>query len=416
MTDIEIYNNLWVISWVRGIIDIGILLIGGIILKYDNRIKGEKSIIISLGIIGMISIISTKNIVMLVLSLELLTYSTAILACIENKWESTRSSGLKYFLIGALSSGFILLGSTLIYGNTGNLEIGNYYGYYADNLDKAYLGLEASNILLAGLLFKIGAAPFHYWAPDVYDGVPTIITSWISIFPKLSIFVFIFYNLEATFSPSSHVFIQLSSILCLIIGSICGLTQYRIKRLLAYSSITHIGFLLLACFGHAHIMLFYVLQYAFTSTLIFIIIITYHFNIQTTSQLKGYIYNNQLLAICLVISLLSLAGLPPLIGFFGKLQILQILIANQFWFLLFICIITSIIACVQYLRIINILTFQSSRQSPFSAITQLYLDDYSNPLTNLNFFKFIHPGTINSHIISLFTFFILIAGWGFVIL
>jgi NADH-quinone oxidoreductase subunit N len=176
--EIILYNNLWIISYKKGIIGICILLIASFILKQDRYIKGEKSLILSLSIIGILSIISSNDWILFLLSLELLTYSTSIIACMDKKWESTRSAGLKYFLIGAFSSGFILLGITLLYSKTGLLQImmiedmRTIYNEYENHTlslieysssNHVWYFLNGWNLILAGLLFKIGAAPFHYW-------------------------------------------------------------------------------------------------------------------------------------------------------------------------------------------------------------------------------------------------------------
>ena len=298
--DIILYNNLWVISYKKGIIGMCILLIGSFILKQERNIKGEKSFIISLNIIGIISVICSNDWILLLLSLELLTYSTAIIACIDKKWESTRSAGLKYFLISAFSSGFILLGITLLYSKTGLLQITLIENINLINSNIITV-LDGWNFILAGMLFKIGAAPFHYWAPDVYDGVSTIITSWIAIFPKLSLLIFIYLWCKHTNITyySDFSLIVYSCWLSFIFGSFLGLIQYRIKRLLAYSSITHIGFILLGILSLSTSIIqdnnlldeviYYILQYALTSFIIFFILMSYdqsNYNIQTISQLK----------------------------------------------------------------------------------------------------------------------------------
>jgi len=412
--DIILYNNLWVISYNKGIIGICILLIASFILKQDRNIKGEKSIILSLSIIGIMGIISSNDWILFILSLELLTYSTSIIACMDKNWESTRSAGLKYFLIGAFSSGFILLGITLLYSKTGLLQI--MMIEEIKTIDNTFLFLDGWNLILAGLLFKIGAAPFHYWAPDVYDGVPTIITSWIAIFPKLSLLIFIYLWYKHT---NITYYFDLSIILytcwlSFIFGSFVGLIQYRIKRLLAYSSISHIGFILLGILSLSvsittnpfNEIIFYIIQYALTSFTIFFILMSYdqpYYNIQTISQLKAKINNNVLLALIFNLCLFSLAGLPPFVGFFAKISILQLAIFSQLWFIVFTAIITSVIGSVQYLRIINLLNFYDSDYKSYQTTIQS-IDKLQHNLSIVP----LHPGNINSHIISFICFFIIL--------
>src|SRR5579871_2367427 len=276
-------------------------------------IIAEYSLIVLFTVLGITSLISSNDLVSIFLSLELQSFAVYILATIYRESESATSAGLKYFLLGSLSSAIILLGSGLLYIFCSTII----YNYY----------IEFSVLLIIiGLLFKVAAAPFHNWAPDVYDGVPTLVTTWLTTIPKISLLVFIleFQGFNQLINWSSWTYLLLiSSLLSLIVGTIGGLTQYKIKRLLAYSTISHIGFILIALAINSEesieSFLFYLIQYSLTNVNIFFIIIAFgsllHFQklypyspVQFISQLKGQFQINPLLGLSLAISLFSLAG------------------------------------------------------------------------------------------------------------
>jgi NADH-ubiquinone oxidoreductase chain 2 len=385
---ITLYNSLWQITSLNISFSTFILIIGGLALlltegplskeKNENNIKPEYSLIITLSIIGMISLIHSYDLITLFLSIELQSLSLYVLATIFKESESATSAGLKYFLLGGLSSSFILLGSSLLYGFTGMTNFETFYiisNVEYDDITLAASLIVALFILLAGLLFKIAAAPFHNWAPDVYDGVPTLVTSWLAILPKISIFIImieIFSNIFYQFYSITIVII-LSSFLSLIFGSILGLSQYRIKRLLAFSSISHVGFLLLSLSSNSYqsieSLIFYLIQYTITILTVFYILIAFGYilptnnkkSILTLSQLKGSLINNTLLAWSFAICLFSMAGIPPCIGFFGKFFILLSTFNAPIGlnFMILIAILTSVISTVYYLKIIKIIHFDS---------------------------------------------------------
>jgi len=376
----------------------------------------EYPLIILFCISGAIFLMLSFDIVSIFLSIELQSYALYLICSIYRNSESSVSAGLTYFLLGGLSSCIILLGISLLYVNSGSTNLENFYMinniydmiiynmFYIDNntintiinvdnnfssIFTQYIYLQISLVIMSiGFLFKIAAAPFHFWSPDVYDAVPTIVTTFVAIIPKISIIIFLYKLLYFTYSDliySSWVNnIIISSILSLIIGSILGLTQYRIKRLYAYSTISHIGFILLGLsinnLESSKAMFFYIIQYSFSNLNAFLLLIAiaytlknyildnknfnvkdYNYSpIQYISQLKGYFNINPLLATSLSITLFSFAGLPPLIGFFGKQMILTASINNGFIFITIIAILTSVISAVYYLIIIKMIFFEKS--------------------------------------------------------
>jgi NADH-ubiquinone oxidoreductase chain 2 len=314
----------------------------------------EYSLIILFTTCGASFLISRADLVSMYLSIELQSFSVYILAAIYRDSESATSAGLKYFLLGGLSSGLILLGSALVYAYTGLTDFESIFRLLSvGNLDNLTEGLGPCIIGLTitaiGFLFKIAAAPFHNWAPDVYDGTPTIVTTWLTIMPKLSILILLLElqrGLGFTGGSLSLVFggitfdvwknlLLLSSLTSLVIGTVVGLAQYRIKRLFAYSTISHVGFLLLALGINTEesieSFLFYLVQYTLTNLNAFLVLLAFGYminlsrkstDIQFIRDLKGQFRSNPLLGLALTISLFSMAGVPPLMGFFGKQMIL----------------------------------------------------------------------------------------------
>jgi NADH-ubiquinone oxidoreductase chain 2 len=349
--------------------------------------------------IGASFLVSSTDLVSLYLAIELQSFAVYILAAIYRNSESATAAGLKYFLLGALSSAFILLGSSLIYAYTGltNLDaISSLVSVSSsDNVTQGViLGLV---IMTVGFLFKIASAPFHNWAPDVYDAVPTIVTTWLAVMPKISIFVLLLtlHSLTEGIGLSIgdvtvnvwQALLLVCSLLSLIIGTVVGLAQFRIKRLLSYSTISHVGFMLLALAvsGQESIdaFLFYLIQYSLTSVNTFFILLAfgylihsqqssgsaYNSDVQFISQLSGQFRQNPILALSMLLCLFSMAGVPPLVGFFAKYAVLYTAIHNGYYFISIVAILASVVSAAYYLRVVRVLYFDeqaagTGNQSP----------------------------------------------------
>ena len=392
----------------------------------------EYSLILLFIVTGALFLISTSDLVSIFLSIELQSYGLYLLSTIYRNSELATAGGLMYFLLGGLSSCFILLSTSLLYANSGTTNLDSLYVITSisdiaqDNSNnvlywyKPYYIHISLLIMSVGFLFKVSAAPFHFWSPDVYDAIPTIVTTFVAIVAKISIFIFL---LELVHYTSKSIFdlnfswstsLLISSLISIIVGSVVGLTQFRIKRLYAYSTISHVGFILLALSIHSvesiQAFIFYIMQYSISNLNAFILIISIGYSlyyyidndqsntdnydnknnksgndlkdknnspIQLISQLKGYYYINPILALSLSITLFSFAGVPPLIGFFAKQMVLSAALDNGYIFMSLIAILTSVISAVYYL----------------SVIKQIFFDkpDYKlNPiLNNLNLGAFI---------------------------
>ena len=434
---IGLYNGLFQVTLISQFFDIIIVLLGSLILvawplmnnntsnlveKDSTIILGnvisinnyprEYSLIVLLSTLGASLLISSSDLISLYLSIELQSFGVYILASLYRNSENAISAGLKYFLLGGLSSCLILLGAGLIYTFTGLTNFESIYNIIAV-LENNYIiqGLSLGLILIfIGFLFKISAAPLHNWAPDVYDESPSIVTIWLTIMPKISILIFLLdiqteiglienilpnyslineWNTIGTGSVVSLIktLLLISSLLSLIIGTIVGLAQSKIKRLLAYSTISHIGFILLALAINTEqsveSLLFYIFQYSITNLNSFLIIIALGLiihkevgnkdnfkleqakgsenDINYISELKGQFFANPLLSISLSICLFSMAGVPPLIGFFSKQFVLYSALQNGYYFISIVAIVVSVISASYYLNIIKVLNTNSSK-------------------------------------------------------
>lgn len=361
----------------------------------------EYSLIIVFIICGAVFLISTADLISIFLAIELQSYGLYILSTLYRDSESATASGLTYFLLGGLSSCFILFGSALLYINSGTTNLDNIYVIaniselksFSDIMymyQPYYFNLSLI-IMFTGFLFKVSAAPFHFWSPDVYDGIPTIVTTYVAIIAKISIFAFfleiVYYTNYDFFSFNWKNILVLSSLFSLVIGSVLGLTQSRIKRLFAYSTISHVGFILLALTINStesiQSYIFYILQYSLSNLNAFIILLTigyslylYVYNndnnnsrqdsftvadnyspVQLINQIKGYFYINPFIAISLAITLFSFVGIPPIIGFFAKQMILSAAIDSGYIFMALVAILTSVIGAGYYLNLIKQIFF-----------------------------------------------------------
>jgi NADH-ubiquinone oxidoreductase chain 2 len=391
-------------SWYNNLFNYGIVISNK--TKHLNKM-GEHLKIIEYPLIllfilsGAVFLMSTSDLVSIFLSIELQSYGLYLLSTIYRNSELATTGGLIYFLLGGLSSCFILLGTSLLYANSGTTNMDGLYiitsiSDVSDNVQFWYKPNYINFSLLIftmGFLFKVSAAPFHFWSPDVYDAIPTIVTTFVAIVAKISIFIFLlelvyytssFFFEENTLSSSSNwTFILLmSSLFSLVIGTVVGLTQFRIKRLFTYSTISHVGFILLALsissIESTQAFIFYLIQYSISNLNAFVILIAIGFSlycyrsnnkeyrelldtnnspVQLISQLRGYFHINPFLSLSLAITIFSFVGIPPLVGFFAKQMVLSAALDNGYVFLSLVAILTSVVGAVYYLNIIKEIFF-----------------------------------------------------------
>jgi NADH-ubiquinone oxidoreductase chain 2 len=368
-----------------------------IINKMGEQFKlTEYPLILLFIVTGAIFLMSTNDLVSIFLSIELQSYGLYILSTIYRNSELSTTGGLIYFLLGGLSSCFILLGTGLLYANSGSTSLDSLYIITSisdinatDLWYKPYYINLSLIIFTIGFLFKISAAPFHFWSPDVYDAIPTIVTTFVATIAKISIFILLLqlvYYTNNSISSEGQMnwtfLLLMSSLFSFLVGTIVGLTQFRIKRLLAYSAISHIGFMLLALgissVESTQAFIFYLTQYIISNINVFFILIAIGFSlycytsenkeheelldknnspIQLINQLKGFFHINPFLALSLAITIFSFAGIPPLVGFFGKQMVLSAALDKGLIFLSLVAILTSVIGAIYYLSIIKEMFF-----------------------------------------------------------
>lgn len=327
-----------------------------------NDLPKEYPLLILFTIIGICFLISSLDFISIFLSIELQSFALYVLCALYRDSENATQSGLKYFLLGGLSSAVILLGISVVYNYTGFTQFFIIHIIIITNLDnQVILGFV---LIITGLLFKVAASPFHSWAPDVYDGCKNVVTSWISTIPKISILLFILIILFYFSITLLSDILLYSSTLSLLIGTILGLSQNRIKRLLAYSSISHVGFLLLCLCQYkedsVEAFLFYLLQYGLTNACTFLCLLAFGYSILTKKEdidliddLQGQFIRNPILTFSFSICLFSIAGIPPIIGFFAKQIALYSSINEGYYFISLIAVVTSVISATYYLKIVN---------------------------------------------------------------
>jgi len=370
--------------------------------------KFEYPIIILLSILGMFFMVSSNDIIIFYLGLELQSLSLYILASIDRDNLKSSESGIKYFILSALSSGLLLYGCSLLYGFTGSTN----FDLIANELNKENTGaVFAMVFILVGLAFKVSAVPFHMWTPDVYEGAPTSITSYFAVVPKVAglavLIKFMFIPFSNILSEWQTIIIFIS-IASMILGAIAAIGQKNIKRLLAYSSIGHIGYALAGvATGNVsgyQSSIVYISIYVIMNIGIFSCLYLlkkdgeYKENI---SDLSGISKKHPLLAISFLIILFSLAGIPPLGGFFAKFYVFSAVLEQKMFALAIIGLLTTVISAFYYLKIIKIIYFDDS------AIT---FDAVKNKTAQASIFIsctilltfFLYPSVLNKLVDSLF--------------
>ena len=334
----------------------------------DNKLgKFEYPIIILLSILGMFFMVSSNDIILFYLGLELQSLSLYILASMDRDNLKSSESGIKYFVLSALSSGLLLYGCSLLYGFTGSTN----FDLIADQLNKDNTGaVFAMVFILVGLAFKVSAVPFHMWTPDVYEGAPTAITSYFAVVPKVAGFAVLIKFMLIPFSnilAEWQTIIIFMSIASMILGAVAAIGQKNIKRLLAYSSIGHIGYALAGVAtgvvsGYESSIIYiaiYVIMNIGAFSCLYLLKKDGEYK-ENISDLSGISKKHPILAISFLLILFSLAGIPPLGGFFAKFYVFTAVLEQQMYTLAIIGLLTTVISAFYYLKIIKTIYFDDS--------------------------------------------------------
>lgn len=328
----------------------------------DEKHISDYMAILVFTLCGALMMFSYANMAMLFLGIETLSISLYVMAGSRRFEVKSNEAGFKYFLMGSFASAFLLFGIALIFGVTGTFSIdgiGVYMRAHADQLDPLFI--VGMLLMIFAMLFKVSAAPFHFWAPDVYEGAPSLITALMSTLVKIAAFAAFYKLLSICFVfalGKAEIILTVSCAATLLIGNLVALTQDNFKRLLAYSGISHAGYMLLAIIslqGSTDSALFlYSAGYAVASLAAFAIAITV-FKATGTESISGFNglgKKNPMLAAGLTMAMLSLAGIPPFAGFFGKYFIFSEAMRNGYQNLVFLAIISSIIGVFYYMKVI----------------------------------------------------------------
>ena len=369
-----IFNGFFIVDSFGSFLKSLILIGAGLIFYFYLTVNNPKSlkrpefaIILLISIVGMLLMISSNDLLSLFMSMELQSLSLYILVSFSRDDFTSSEAGVKYFIIGSLSTCIFLFGTSLVYGLVGSTSF-NEISVFMSNL------YSTPTMLIVGLIFilvslslKISAAPFHMWTPDVYQGAPSIITTLLSTLPKIAAFGVL---IRLLVYPFGEIIVDWGKILIILsissmlIGSLGALRQTDLKRLMAYSTINHIGFILMGLIpgsedGITSICI-YLIFYITMNLGIFLFILNMQrdqVSVTSIKDLSGLYRSQPLTAGCISVILFSMAGIPPMAGFIGKLIILNIVIDNNLFFLAVIAVITSVIAAFYYIRLIKSIFF-----------------------------------------------------------
>ncbi len=352
-------------------------------LDSEGEGKFEFPVLIMLSLVGMLLMLSSTNFLALYLGLELSSLSLYILAAFARDNLRSSESGLKYFVLGSLASGILLFGISLIYGFSGSIDfeqVGQIlYKATAHNREEAMklttlpYGLVTGMVLvLVAFCFKVSAAPFHMWTPDVYEGAPTPVTAFFAVAPKISALLLLVRLLHEPFFEISSYWQQIivfAAVASMLVGAFGALVQTNIKRLLAYSSIGHVGYILVGISTASQKGMFgvalYLALYLFMSMGMFGCVLLMRRKgefLENISDLAGISKTNPYLAFCMAMFLFSMAGIPPLAGFFGKMYIFLAAVEAKMIVLAVTGLLFSVVSCFYYLKIVKTMYFDAPAQ------------------------------------------------------
>jgi len=368
------FNGLFVNDLLSTILKFSVVLLVAVVFVYSrnylldrNIFKGEFYVLGLFGLLGMMVMISANHYLSIYLGLELLSLSLYAMVAFDRDNPNAAESAMKYFVLGAIASGMLLYGMSMVYGMTGSLNI--------VEVAIAVEQMKGDNIVLIfglvfmviGLSFKLGAVPFHMWIPDVYHGSPTTVTSYIASAPKIAgfaMFIRILAESMGSLQADWQGMLVILAVLSMAVGNVIAIAQTNLKRLLAYSTISHVGFILLGLIagnqeGYSAAM-FYTLTYALMSLGGFGVIILLArkgFEADNISDLKGLNQRSPWFALMMLIIIFSMAGVPPTVGFWAKLAVLKAVVNIDMLWLALVAVFFSIVGIFYYLRIIKLMYF-----------------------------------------------------------
>ena len=380
--DVVLFNEMYVQDELAKFIKLLVCVTVAVIFIYSrpyllqrNSSHPEFYILGLFATLGMLIMASAQNFITIYLGLELLSLCLYALVAYLRDSNDAAEAAIKYFVLGAIASGMLLYGMSIMYGISGTLNLSEISTYLA-NVNELNIGLIfALTFIVVGVAFKFGAVPFHMWVPDVYQGAPTAVTLFISTAPKFAAFVMairlLSHGMQSLIVDWQQMFIILA-VLSLVFGNIIAIAQSHIKRMLAYSTISHIGFVLLGFlsgenFGYAS-ALFYTTIYVLMSAGAFGVLLLLNKSnsnddVDELSELKGLGKSHPWLAFIMLLLMFSMTGMPLTVGFYAKLYVLQSLVYNDFIWLAILAVIMSIVGAYYYLRVIKYMYFDELQES-----------------------------------------------------
>tara|TARA_B100001057_G_scaffold448563_1_gene489001 strand:- start:5376 stop:6794 length:1419 start_codon:yes stop_codon:yes gene_type:complete len=374
--EIKLFNDSIIIDYLSSFMKIVtllatflVLVISSNYLKTFKIFKMEYPILILSSVLGMMIMISSNDLIVFYMGLELQSLALYVLATFNRDQLKSSEAGLKYFVLSALSSGLLLYGCSLIYGFTGSTN----FNVIAEQLNTNQYSLTFGIVfILVGLAFKISAVPFHMWAPDVYEGSPTSVTLFFTMVPKiaaLTVFIRFLYVPFLNLISQWQMILIFLSIASMLLGAVAAIGQTNLKRLIAYSSIGHIGYALagLATGSNDGIQssVIYITIYILMNLGLFSCLLMMKRNnkyYEEIDDLSGLSKNHPLLSLSLLVILFSLAGIPPLAGFFAKFYIFKSVLEQSMYFLAIVGLLSTVIAAFYYLKIIKIIYFDKEKE------------------------------------------------------
>ena len=407
VTEVYLFNESYQIGYLSTFMKILVILSGIFVmsvslkyLKINNILKIEFPILILSSILGMIVMISSNDLIVFYMGLELQSLSLYVLASFNKDNILSSESGLKYFILSALSSGLLLYGCSLIYGFSGSTN----FIQISENIDINQYSLTFGIVfILVGLAFKISAVPFHMWAPDVYQGSPTPVTLFFAILPKvaaLTVLIKILYVPFLNLIEQWQMIVIFLSIASMIFGAVAAIGQKNLKRLIAYSSISHMGYTIAGLSTGTnegiqssiiYISIYVVMNLGFFCCLLMLKRDGKYY--ETVEDMSGLSKNHPMLSFSLLLILFSLAGIPPLAGFFAKFYVFMAVIKSEMYFLAITGLLSTVIAAFYYLRIIKIIYFDPEKEK-FDTHHNIALKVSLFITTIFILFYFIFPSTL----------------------
>jgi NADH-quinone oxidoreductase subunit N len=369
------FNGSFVNDRMGAVLKIFVYLVTAVVFIYSrnyllarNLFRGEFFALGLFGVLGMMVLISAHNLLTIYLGLELLSLSLYAMVALQRDSADASEAAMKYFILGALASGMLLYGMSLLYGVSGSLDIGEVRQTVLDLGDSKSLVLSLGLVLvIVGMAFKLGAVPFHMWIPDVYHGAPTAVTLYISTAPKIAAFAMVMRLLVEGLGDMHEQWqdiLIILAVLSMAVGNIVAIAQTNLKRMLAYSTISHVGFLLLGVLagsqaGYSGAM-FYAIVYALMGMGGFGMILLLSragFEADRLDDFKGLNVRSPWFAFMMLILMFSMAGVPPTLGFYAKLSVLQAVVGADLTWLAVVAVVFSIIGMFYYLRVIKLMYF-----------------------------------------------------------